>query len=335
MATTGWRWAWLAAACLALSLVPADRASANCTGAAPVPADTLGERIATMACQESLLWYEPFINAQGHLASMSMTEAEAGVLADGATPAWKRVAEYWRGSGLLWEMNAFPGAGTCARAGSLAYPAPDCRAFVIDQPWSAAFISFVMVRAGVPGFQPSPRHVDYVRNAYTGSGAGPYRLVDPDNASPTAGDMLCYVRGASPMGHAGLRSWLAGNPTASLPMHCEIVVAAGGGRLQLVGGNVLHSVTTRILPLNRDGRIWGLPRGTPACSPANEAGCSFNRQDWAALLKLDPSLRPVAAPAQALPGPGQAAPLQCCVQCVVGSGVPRCPAGTSPPVDRR
>ena len=133
MATTGWRWAWLAAACLALSLVPADRASANCTGAAPVPADTLGERIATMACQESLLWYEPFINAQGHLASMSMTEAEAGVLADGATPAWKRVAEYWRGSGLLWEMNAFPGAGTCARAGSLAYPAPDCRAFVIDQ----------------------------------------------------------------------------------------------------------------------------------------------------------------------------------------------------------
>ncbi|WP_081974601.1 DUF2272 domain-containing protein [Novilysobacter arseniciresistens] len=330
---TGWRWSGLACVLLVLALWPMGRAWA-CGKDDPAAATSLGGRIAAIACRENWLWYQPFINTDGHLASMSATEAEAGELADGTTPAWKRVAEYWRGSGLMWQMSAFPGAGTCARAAGLAYPAPDCRAFIIDRPWSAAFTSFVLVRAGVPGFRPSPRHVDYVRDAYLAGAGSPYQLVDPDASRPAIGDMLCYVRGSTPMGPAGLRAWLATNADGSLPMHCEIVVGAGGGRLQLVGGNVLQSVTQRLLPLNRDGRLWGLPRGAPFCSPANEAGCSFNRQDWAALLKLDPSLR--AAPPPRMPPATpveQGTPTRCCVQCVVGSGVPRCPVGATPPTD--
>ena len=75
-------------------------------------------------------------------------------------------------------------------------------------------------------------------------------------------------------------------------MHCDIVVAAnpgGDGRLYLVGGNVLQGVTMRVLPLNRGGAIWGLPQRArvPRCvaSPASEAACSFNRQDWVALAE--------------------------------------------------
>src|SRR3546814_7788226 len=64
--------------------------------------DSLAARIAAIACRENALWFSPFIDAQGRLASITVSEAETARLGDGATPAWKRVADYWRGSGLLW-----------------------------------------------------------------------------------------------------------------------------------------------------------------------------------------------------------------------------------------
>jgi hypothetical protein len=67
-----------------------------------------------------------------------------------------------------------------------------------------------------------------------------------------------------------------------------------------------------------------LPRGNNAgCAPVNEAACNFNRQNWAALLKLRP-LAPLPTPS-ALPSaaPGST---NCCINCVVGAipVVPRC-----------
>ncbi len=306
---------------------PMATAATACSETDPSHTTTLGDRISAVACRENTLWYRPFINLQGQLASTTLAEAETDLLQDRATPAWKRVAEYWRGSGLLWGMNSFPGAAACARAFNTDFGSPDCRAFLIDQPWSAAFVSFVLVRAGVPGFSPSARHIDYVRDAYLRPDSSPFLFVDPDTAVPTAGDLLCYVRGATAFGHAGLQAWIAANPDASLAMHCEVVTASGDARTAayLVGGNVLQSVTLRMLALNRSGRFWNLPRGSDiGCSPDNEPACSFNRHDWAVLLKLKPSLQ--AVPVTPIP----AQPVdhgQCCVQCVVGAGIPRCPAG--------
>jgi hypothetical protein len=86
--------------------------------------------------------------------------------------------------------------------------------------------------------------------------------------------------------------------------------------------------------------LWGLPQRSehdPVCSPEAPAACDFNRQDWAALLKLKSqaelaTLGPVA-PARMLPAP----PVQqtCCVNCVLGSVIPRCSAQDSPssPID--
>jgi hypothetical protein len=110
-------------------------------------------------------------------------------------------------------------------------------------------------------------------------------------------------------------------------MHCDIVVAAnndGDGRLYLVGGNVLQGVTLRVLPLNRSGMIWALPRrtqGATDCVPGNQTVCSFNRQDWVAMLKL----KPLPAPAGTLLLPG--AQPQCCTQCPLPmpSDLKRCP----------
>ena len=299
-----------------------------CATPLPTTATSLPARIAAVACRENALWYRPFIDVNGRLASMSVAEAETARLSDGVTPAWKRVADYWRGSGLLSQMAGFPGASECAYASNEGYPSPACRAFLVDRPWSAAFVSYVMTQAGVPGFRPSPSHVDYVRDADLSPEASPFRFADPDVEKPATGDLLCFVRGASSViGYAGLKAFLGGASDGGLAMHCDVVIAAnpaGDGRLYAVGGNVLQGVTLRMLNLNRNGMLWALPRGNNAgCTPANEAACNFNRQNWAVLLKLRP-LAPVPAPSVLpSPAPGSA---NCCVSCVVGAVpvVPRC-----------
>ena len=88
-----------------------------------------------------------------------------------------------------------------------------------------------------------------------------------------------------------------------------MVVAANAGgdqTLYLVGGNVANAVVMRKLPLDRTGRLL-MPAPAdpqpltlePACSPGREEECDFNRQDWAALLKLveAPAPTPVDAAA--------------------------------------
>ncbi|MFT3763583.1 MAG: DUF2272 domain-containing protein [Pseudoxanthomonas sp.] len=236
-------------------------------------ASDVATRIAAFACQENLAWFRPFIDADGRSSGQPVYEAENDLLADGV-PAWKKVAAYWNGSGL---------GGGCAVAG------PACRNYVVDSPWSAAFVSWVMRRARLPGFTASARHVDYVRAAWRQPARGPYRLAAPGEATPAPGDLLCYVRvGERVLGHRGLLARLDGN--AGLPMHCDIVVAATpGGLAWTVGGNVQQAVTLRMLRLDAQGRFTDLPlRGASdlPCSPDMPAQCNLNRQDWAALLKL-------------------------------------------------
>lgn len=289
-------------------------------------ASSYAARIAAVACAEHRLWYSPFIDADGRLASITVAEAENVRLRDGATPAWRRVADYWKGSGLLWQMSAHAGANECAVPQPVPMQAAACRAFVVDTPWSAAFVSFVMARAGLPGFAMSASHVDFVRGAW-GAPANPYRLADPEREAPGAGDLLCFARAPAALGYPGLLDLMRREPGAVLAMHCDIVVGAdaGSGRLHLVGGNVLQGVTARALTLNRNGVLWGLPRRplVASCSPADPSACSFNRQDWVALLKL----RPMPPPVLPMPAMPELGPQACCVQCTLPMppGMQRCP----------
>ncbi|MCI4566404.1 DUF2272 domain-containing protein [Lysobacter sp. CFH 32150] len=290
-----------------------------------------GERIATIACNENTLWFSPFIDTDGHLASTKVAEGETSRLNDGMTPAWKRVVEYWKGSGLLWRMTGTEGASDCAYPVDDRIHASSCRAFVIDTPWSAAFVSYVMARAGVPGFRPSASHIDFVRDAYLRTAGSPFQFSDPDIERPGVGDLLCFSRSSSVVfGHQGLKDFLDRDPHGSLDMHCEVVVAAnpgGNGKVHLVGGNVLQGVTMRELHVNRNGLLWSLPRRfgiDTTCSPDNGKGCSFNRQDWVALLKLNPAL---ATPRSPQPATTPATrPPTCCLKCAadVAPGIPRC-----------
>lgn len=289
-------------------------------------------RIAAAACSEHLRWRRPFIDAEGRLASSRIAEGESRGLDGGGAP-WRQVAMYWRDAGLLGQSGA-AGAGDCSYAvANPAYPGLGCRGFVIDTPWSAAFVSWAMRRAGVPRFTLSASHFDYVRAARRDPANSPYQFVEPLTAVPATGDMLCYVRTGRVYGYDGLASAIDGG-TNGLPMHCDIVVAAnpgGDAKAWLIGGNVQQAVTMRLLNLNAGGRFWNLPRRTDGdveCSPDTQSACDFNRQDWAVLLKLKPQeelaqLGPVQPPSFL---PSSVQPQACCVNCVVGSGVPRCPA---------
>ena len=325
------------AACLFL-LSGMAWAGDQCPQRSQQQADTqVATRIAAVACDEYLRWNRAFIDANGKLTNLPAYEAENNGLKDGGAP-WRRVAFYWQSSGLLPAMAFKSGATDCNYAAmSLSYPGLGCRGFIIDNPWSAAFISWVMQRAGVPGFQDSPSHFDYVRAARKNANS-PYRYLSPSGSSVQPGDMLCYVRTKAIFGYEGLTKRIDAGE-AGLPMHCDIIVATDNGRAYAIGGNVQQAVTMRLLSLDAQGRLTGLlmrsAQDVP-CSPDNEAGCNFNRQDWAALLSLKPQdalaqIGPVVPPGMQRNPP---VPETCCVNCVVGSGVPRCPAPGQPPLIR-
>ena len=261
------------------------------------PGTPRASRITQIALREHAAWYQPFIDTAGRLASRRVTEAERSKLHDGDEP-WARVASYWRDSGTLAEMVASdqPGAYHCQNPYGSTFARNECRAFIVDVAWSAAFISYVMAKAGAPGFRHSPRHMDYIRVAYRDN--GPYAYRDPNTTPVAPGDLLCYLRnnGAIP-GHGGLSSFLASS-SAGMASHCDIAVAIHDRQVWLVGGNVANMVTLRKIMLDPQGRAL-LPRPisndwvpsdedgqSPACSPANEAACSMSRQNWAVLLKL-------------------------------------------------
>ena len=328
---------------LALSLLLAThavRAADACPGLrSQQSAGDPATRIAAVACNEHIVWYRPFIDRDGRIASTTVTEAEDSLLGDGYSEAWRRVVGYWRESGLLRQVGGSPGASACAHGGS-ATPLPSCRGFVIDTPWSAAFVSWVMVKAGLPGFRPSASHIDYVRAAAVHPHDSAYQFLDPATARPAAGDLLCYVRVPGQVyGFEGLLAAVHADGNG-LQMHCDIVVATNPGNdatAYLIGGNVQQGVTMRLLPLNRNGLLWALPRtstGASTCSPDNEDACNLNRQDWAVLLKLKPAAVLAELPPPVRPLPTSILPAistpACCVNCVVGSGVPRCPRPPAP-----
>ncbi|PJK02521.1 hypothetical protein CO615_02585 [Lysobacteraceae bacterium NML75-0749] len=262
------------------------------------PGTALVRRIVEVAKREHAAWSQPFIDANGRLASRRTAEAERTRLADGS-PAWERVVAYWRDSGTLQRVfGSYTSAYQCQDPLASSYTRSDCRSFVVDAPWSAAFISYVMVKAGASGFRHSASHIDYIRAAYRDN--GPYGFADPNQTPVALGDMLCYVRNnRNVVGFGGLSAFLASS-NGGLQSHCDIVVNLTPNEVWLVGGNVANMVAMRKLRLDAQGRAI-LPRPisndwvasdedgqSPACSPENEAACSMNRQNWAALLKLKP-----------------------------------------------
>lgn len=139
-----------------------------------------------------------------------------------------RIADYWRSVGQDWSGY-------------------DC-----DKPWSAAFISWLMLEAGVPPerFAPSGLHSDYLRAiaATESEPAARFALRDAKSFSPRPGDLICATRaGASIPAYDQIPD--------GTTMHCDLVVLNEGGRLESIGGNVRNSVSKTVRQIGPDGLL--------------------------------------------------------------------------------
>lgn len=257
------------------------------------------------ACHEHRLWYGGFIDRDGRIAQIAVTEAEATMLADDGLRAWQQVARYWRESGTLGSAGQHPGAPSCLGAGSSPVEQALCRSFLLDTPWSATFISWLMRRAGIADFPASAAHLDYIRAAHRGQ--GPYTLADPYQVRIRPGDLLCHLRGnVQATDPASFAQALAEGRTHGWQSHCDLVVASnpGGNRtVYAIGGNVLNAVTMRLLPVDERGALAvpPAPAVQPECSLAAPEYCNQNRRHWVALLQL--RLQPPAMLAAPPPNP--------------------------------
>ena len=123
------------------------------------------------------------------------------------------------------------------------------------QPWSAAFISWIMQAAGVPKplFPPSGAHRSYL-DRFLASAHRPYAAWKPHTLQeyrPRPGDLICAHRGTSRPGEATREL----PTTLNARLHCDIVVGIKGQTLQAIGGNVRNSVSKSILTLSPDGYL--------------------------------------------------------------------------------
>jgi len=137
--------------------------------------------------------------------------------------------------------------------------------------WSAAFVSWVMCRAGQSQeqFGPSPAHARYVDQAIDGESA--FEARDLAGTIPFPGDIVCADMGGK-LGLAGAgrhkgryRRTETFKTVADRkkygrggrPMHCDIIVKTDL-RTQLtfaIGGNVKHAVSMTVIKLNGRGKI--------------------------------------------------------------------------------
>lgn len=125
------------------------------------------------------------------------------------------------------------------------------------EPWSAAFISWVMCEAGLGEmrqFQRDIGHWTYIDQAIragdTAVSDTAYVAHDIGQQPLEPGDLLCNARGS-----ASYRSLAERRPEMGrqAPTHCDVVVRVGADRINVIGGNVVQGVSLTILPLVRDG----------------------------------------------------------------------------------
>jgi len=142
----------------------------------------------------------------------------------------ERVNQYWRAVG----MSRLSGK--------------DCK-----EPWSAAFISWVMQEAGVPQslFPPAASHRDYLSH-FMAVGNSPEAVFIPHTIQeykPKPGDLICANRGKGYFGEVVEELPLSLNAK----LHCDIVVQTEGQTLDAIGGNVRNSVSKSVLKLSPEG----------------------------------------------------------------------------------
>jgi hypothetical protein len=332
---------------------------ANCAVTAAGPVGEFGRRIARIATDEFYRFGGHEIDANGRMFRFGLTEAEhqaeVGPTVRRAPPGqlgWWRVMKYWRAlygeaAAAKLEARGYRDASTATQGGqetpllrttaaqllgdaeNLSDPTAReilreaaLRAAVVDTPWSAAFVSYVLREAGATEsqFRFSNAHRDYIYDAFATSAAELagigghdrlYRACPLAAAEPRPGDLICaqYEPALADAGAAAVRERIRtelddGAAARSVRRtHCEVVVHvdAPARKVYTISGNVYQAVAARKMNLRDDlkfspvqnGRCgnpgdWTLPPPSAAAAgaPGLSKRCSLNDEKWFVLLQL-------------------------------------------------
>lgn len=329
---------------------------ARCDATGAKPPSELGRRIAQTAIDEFTRFGGHQIDSSGRLFHFGLTEAQQEKTGGGERQAqldrlgWWQVMKYWRalyGNDVAskLEVRGYRDASTATQetqdapllrtnsaellraADAVSDPAQReilreaaLRAAIIDTPWSAAFVSYVIRQAGVPAnaFQFSNAHRVYIYDAFATSAAEQtgaadttdkriYRACPLATTRPRVGDLICHQRepaladASAETVRERIREELGGNSDARSVRrtHCDVVahIDAAAHKMYLISGNIYHAVTTRKLNLRRDLKFssaqkghcggsnqWTLPQAGAAADAPDE--CSLNDKKWFVLLQL-------------------------------------------------
>lgn len=126
--------------------------------------------------------------------------------------------------------------------------------------WSACCVSTIMALAGYSKdeFPSSQSHSTFIRrfvrarnNAEQAAAFWAFRISEPQ-AVPEPGDIIGCGRGP---GVTVEKAQLLYDKTTSYPSHSDIVVAKRAGEIDVIGGNVMDSVTKKTLPITPAGQL--------------------------------------------------------------------------------
>ncbi len=212
----------------AVETPPAESALPKRETTAEIPVDSLKYKIVEAAKEEWIYFGQQKVVIEGDEESIP----HVGIWEDDDYAHSDRINQYWRAVG----MGRLDGR--------------DC-----SQPWSAAFISWVMQEAGVPEslFPPATAHKAYLSH-FINRAQSPDAVLIPHTIQeykPKPGDLICANRGRGFFGEVVEEV----PDQLNAKLHCDIVVQTDGHTLQAIGGNVRNSVSKTILTLNPEGYL--------------------------------------------------------------------------------
>lgn len=120
---------------------------------------------------------------------------------------------------------------------------------MINEAWSAAFISFLMRQAGAgTDFKYSASHstyiVDSIKNKKQNNDK-PFKGYKPNEVKVEVGDLVGFAR----------QNGVNYDTTGAYKSHTDLVIGVSNGYAETIGGNVSNSVTITKVPLTSDGKI--------------------------------------------------------------------------------
>jgi hypothetical protein len=198
---------------------PGKTKPAPAPGPAPLPAATIAANAASIAKKQYALW-------------------DNGRLSETESRALPMLQDYWK-----------TGLGLSYTTTQLASPA-----FQKGHYWSAAFISWVMRKAGAgSAFKYAASHSTYfaaARKNRAENNANPFKAYRPTEIAPRPGDLICNWRD-KPVTYDSVRP---GDPG-----HCDVVVAVKSDHLLAIGGNKGSNGTVLMVkvPIDARGRLKG------------------------------------------------------------------------------